>query len=165
LRMAHTLATSQGATIDPLPWQLSERSMKSFFVFLGVLLASGIAFGFYISTLASCAVMAGHSNSAFTEIECHKLYLAFGVLFAIAIMLALGAGIYALIPPHQGSTDNPGKNIFENFAKILPPIITLVLGYYFGSTQTAHPAKESTARSAVASASSASDAASTASKK
>jgi hypothetical protein len=139
--------------------------MKNFFIFLGILLASGIAFGFYISNLDSCSVMAGHSNSAFTEIECHKLYLAFGVLFAIAIMLALGAGIYALIPPHQGSTDSPGKNIFENFAKIFPPIITLVLGYYFGSAQTAQPAKEKSGNSAIGSAPSASEAASAASKK
>jgi hypothetical protein len=29
-------------------------------------------------------------------------------------------------------TDNAGKNIFEACLKTIPPLITLVLGYYFG---------------------------------
>ena len=139
--------------------------MKAFFVFLGVLLVAGIAFGLYISNLDSCAVMAARTTSAFTELECHKLYLAFGVLFAIALMLALGAGFYAFLPPPQNATDNPGKLVFENFSKIFPPIITLVLGYYFGSSQTAQSIKEKPASQVGSSAQTTSDPASAPPKK
>ncbi len=107
--------------------------MKAFFGFVGALLIAGIAFGLYISSLDKCSVMAAGS-SGITDIECHKLYLAFGILFAIALLLLLAAAFYAFVPAPQGSTEVPGKQIFDNFTKILPPIITLVLGYYFGST-------------------------------
>lgn len=107
--------------------------MKAFFTFVAALLIAGIAFGVYISGLDKCSVVAV-GGLDMTAIECHKLYLAFGVLFAIAILLLLAAAFYAFVPAPAGATEPPGKLIFENFSKILPPIITLVLGYYFGST-------------------------------
>ena len=67
--------------------------------------------------------------------ECYKLYMAFGVLFAVAVVLALGAGLYALVPPNAEG-DHPGKDIFDTLSKTLLPVVTLVLGYYFGSSQT-----------------------------
>ena len=54
---------------------------KPLFAFIGALLVAGIAFGFYVSGLEPC------SRSSLGALECHKLYLAFGVLFAVAIML------------------------------------------------------------------------------
>jgi hypothetical protein len=116
--------------------------MKAFYVFLVVLLLACAGFGWYVHEIDSCAKMSAESKSGFTDFECHKLYFAFGVLFAIAIMLALGAGIYALVPPPAAGSDNPGKSIFEGFLKLWPPIITLVLGYYFGSSQGTQPKKE-----------------------
>jgi hypothetical protein len=107
--------------------------MRAFFTFVGALLVAGIAFGLYISGLEKCSVIAA-GGSGITAIECHKLYLAFGVLFAIAILLLLAAAFYAFVPAPTGVSEAPGKLIFENFIKIFPPIITLVLGYYFGST-------------------------------
>ena len=103
---------------------------KPFFSFLAVLVALCVAFGFYVASLKSCSA----TDNALPGLECHKLYLAFGVLFAVAIMLALGAAFYALIaPPTTG--DHPGKQIFDTLSKSLVPVITLVLGYYFGSAQ------------------------------
>ena len=102
---------------------------KSFFSFLAVLVVAGVGFGFYVSTLQSC----GSQGSTLPVMECHKLYMAFGVLFAVALMLALGAAFYALVPPPD-EKDHPGKQIFDTLAKTLLPIVTLVLGYYFGST-------------------------------
>ena len=104
--------------------------MKAFFAFLAAILIAGIGFGFYVSGLEPC------SKSTLGGLECHKLYLAFGVLFAVAIMLALGAAFYAFVPANGGAGDPPGKQIFDSFMKTLAPIATLVLGYYFGSTQT-----------------------------
>ena len=104
-------------------------NMRSFFGFLAVIVLVTVAFGLYVYSLSSC------TDSTLSAIECHKLYLAFGVLFTVAIMLALGAGFFALVPA-KDDKDSPGRPIFDTFAKTLPPIATLVLGYYFGSAQT-----------------------------
>ena len=109
--------------------------------FVAALLFAGIAFGLYVSGLDKCSVMAAR-NAGFTELECQKLYLAFGVLFAVALLLLLSAAFYAFVPAPTGATDSPGRQIFENFVKILPPIVTLVLGYYFGSAGTNAASKE-----------------------
>jgi hypothetical protein len=104
-------------------------NFRPFYFFLAAVLIAVIAFGLYVRELTDC------STSLIGPLECHKLYLAFGVLFAIVIMLIIGAGLYALVPaPTSGEA--PGKSIFDGFIKVLPPIATLVLGYYFGSTQT-----------------------------
>lgn len=108
---------------------------KPFYLFLAAVLVAVISFGIYVGSLTSCNL------SAIGALECHKLYLAFGVLFAIVIMLVIGAGLFALLPP-PASGDAPGKTIFDGFIKVLPPIATLVLGYYFGSTQTGSKAPE-----------------------
>jgi ABC-type dipeptide/oligopeptide/nickel transport system permease component len=110
-------------------------SHKSFFVFLLVLFLMCSGVGLYVFHLDSCAKQA----DAFPIMECYKLYMAFGVLFAVAIMLSLGAGFYALIPP-PAAGDHPGKLIFDTLSKTLLPVITLVLGYYFGSAQVTNNA-------------------------
>lgn len=110
-------------------------SHKSFFAFLLVLFVMCSGVGLYVFNLDSCAQQA----AAFPIMECYKLYMAFGVLFAVAIMLSLGAGFYALIPP-PASGDHPGKLIFDTLSKTLLPVITLVLGYYFGSAQVTNNA-------------------------
>lgn len=105
--------------------------LKPFFVFLTLLVALCAGVGVYAYRIDSCATNA----AAFPIMECYKLYMAFGVLFAVAVVLALGAGLYALVPPNaQG--DHPGKDIFDTLSKTLLPVVTLVLGYYFGSSQT-----------------------------
>ncbi len=114
---------------------------RSFFAFLAVLFVMCGGVGFYVFQLDSCARQA----AALPVMECYKLYLAFGVLFAVAIMLALGAGFYVLVPA-PASGEHPGKQIFDTLSKTLLPVITLVLGYYFGSTQLSQrPAAEKAA--------------------
>jgi hypothetical protein len=103
--------------------------VKAFFAFLGLIMLAAVAFGFYVKSLDSC------STSELGSVECHKLYLAFGVLFAVALMLALAAAFYAFVPPPTGANESPGKVILDSFVKALIPIVTLVLGYYFGSAQ------------------------------
>lgn len=111
-------------------------SNKSFFGFLLVLFVMCAGMGTYVYSIPSCQAMA----SSFPIMECYKLYMAFGVLFAVAIMLALGAGFYALVPP-PANGDHPGKQIFDTLSKTLLPVVTLVLGYYFGSAQAAAQAR------------------------
>ncbi|WP_263770519.1 hypothetical protein [Propionivibrio soli] len=63
--------------------------------------------------------------------QVRKLFFAAGVLAVLAFILLLCVAIYASL-----STQNPanpaGKDIFDTMVKVIPPIMTLVLGYYFG---------------------------------
>jgi hypothetical protein len=81
----------------------------------------------------------------FSVLECHKLYMSFGVLFSIGIMLLVSAGLYILSEPPEDKADIPAKNVFDSFAKQLIPIATLVLGYYFGSTTSSNTQGQSPA--------------------
>ncbi len=121
------------------------KGKEAFFVFLLVVVAAGFGFGIYAKDI-QCSKVASISG-----LECFRLYLAFGVLFAVAVLLAVAAAFYALIPPpDQG--EHPGKQIFDTFSKSLLPVVTLVLGYYFGSSQTNGQGKDATAMPAAASA-------------
>jgi ABC-type dipeptide/oligopeptide/nickel transport system permease component len=111
---------------------------KPFFAFLILLVLLCAGVGFYAYRIDSCAANA----AVFPVMECYKLYMAFGVLFAVAVILALGAGFYALVPPHSQG-DHPGKAIFDTLSKTLLPVVTLVLGYYFGSAQVTAPQRPS----------------------
>ncbi len=63
--------------------------------------------------------------------EVRKLFFAAGVLAVLGFMLILSIAVYMSL-----SQSNPaisaGKDIFDSMVKVVPPIITLVLGYYFG---------------------------------
>lgn len=61
--------------------------------------------------------------------EVRRLFFAAGVLAVLAFMLFLSIAIYAAT---SGAAQNPaGKEIFDTVFKVVTPIITLVLGYYF----------------------------------
>ena len=104
--------------------------------FLGILLLVFVAFLLYIAWLTPCSpseqIAKGMVSGDFTVFECHKLYLSFGVLFAVVMMLLLSAGLYVFVRPTAGQED-PAKNVFDTFSKVLLPIATLILGYYFGT--------------------------------
>lgn len=68
------------------------------------------------------------------NLACHKMYMSFGVLFCLGLLLLLSAGLYVLTDPTNEGADHPAKNVFDSFSKQLIPIATLVLGYYFGTS-------------------------------
>lgn len=59
-------------------------------------------------------------------LEQAKYRLAKGILLGIGILFILGGIAYIFTPI-------AGKDIFEKCVTLLPPITTLVLGYYFGN--------------------------------
>lgn len=67
------------------------------------------------------------------DVPCHKMYMSFGVLFCIGILLLTSGGLYILLPPPSDNASFPAKDVFDSFTKQLIPIATLVLGYYFGT--------------------------------
>ena len=56
------------------------------------------------------------------------------MFFASAILLGVGFIFVEAMVLHYYAKDDAGKEIFEACKTILPPIITLILGYYFGTT-------------------------------
>ena len=109
----------------------SEESIlnKATAAFLGIVAGVFLAFLVYIYKLPSCVEMAG---AGFDRFECHKLFLSFGALFGVVMLLLISAGLYIFNPPPANS-ENAAKNVFDTFAKVLLPIATLILGYYFGT--------------------------------
>jgi hypothetical protein len=64
-----------------------------------------------------------------------KMYFAAAVLAFLAFIFMLGIIVYGLGPePQPPATDAPGKAIFDACAKIIPPMVTLIIGFYFGAT-------------------------------
>lgn len=62
-----------------------------------------------------------------------QLFFAMGILTGLGLILAFAITAYVWGPQHQG-TESPGKTVFDACVKVIPPIITLVLGTYFGTT-------------------------------
>ncbi|MCE4553987.1 hypothetical protein [Pelomonas cellulosilytica] len=107
------------------------KAIVPFFLFLLILVGAGIGFGFYAKDI-DCRTV-----TSIAGLECYRLYLAFGVLFTVAVLMAMAAAFYVLVPP-PAAGGHPGQSVFDTFAKSLVPVVTLVLGFYFGSNgQTA----------------------------
>jgi uncharacterized RDD family membrane protein YckC len=70
------------------------------------------------------------------ELEKSKMYFAAAVLAFLAFIFILSIIIYALGPePSPSVTEPPGKLIFDSCVKIIPPMVTLIIGFYFGASQ------------------------------
>jgi len=69
--------------------------------------------------------------------ETRRLYFAAAVLVGLGFLFfeAMILCYYSEVQiGANGNSVNHGKDIFDAAKTILPPIVTLVLGYYFGST-------------------------------
>ena len=67
-----------------------------------------------------------------TEFQ-QKLFFASGVLIGLALLFVFSIAVYVWGPPPAANgTEPPGKVVFDACVKVIPPIITLILGYYFG---------------------------------
>jgi hypothetical protein len=68
--------------------------------------------------------------------EKSKMYFAAAILAFLAFIFILSIIIYAFGPePTPPVTESPGKVIFDACVKIIPPMVTLIIGFYFGTTQ------------------------------
>jgi membrane protease YdiL (CAAX protease family) len=65
------------------------------------------------------------------QFEFQRLYFAAVVLTGLGLVFLESMAMYYWSPPNQ----EVGKNIFETCKTVIPPIITLVLGYYFGRSE------------------------------
>lgn len=72
------------------------------------------------------------SYEADSYFQVRKLFFAAGVLAVLAFMLLLSIAVYMSMSLAQPPAGQAGKEIFDSMIKVIPPIMTLVLGYYFG---------------------------------
>jgi hypothetical protein len=74
--------------------------------------------------------------------ETRQLHFAAVTLSGLGLVFLLSMAMYYW-PPRTGS--DSAKDIFDASKTIIPPIVTLVLGYYFGKRSNETPASETTA--------------------
>lgn len=71
------------------------------------------------------------------RLEVRRLYFVGGAISALGLVFLEGMGMYYFSCPSTGcavGAEVPGKKIFEACVQVIPPLITLILGYYFGKT-------------------------------
>lgn len=104
---------------------------------LSIPMIVAIGFGVIVVALIANLVKPYSKNivyDASTFFEVRRLFFAAGVLAVLAFLLVLSIAIYAAT---EDAGETPAKVIFDSMTKIVPPIITLVLGYYFGQSSSA----------------------------
>lgn len=96
----------------------------------------------FVVTLLVVSVLAGgvaygmFAVGTMSEFEKSKMYFAASVLAFLAFIFLLAMIIYALGPESsQPSTESSGKTIFDACVKVIPPLVTLIIGFYFGASQ------------------------------
>lgn len=85
-----------------------------------------------ISGLITLWVIFQAFNGSPPDFEVRRLYFAAGVLSVLAFLLILGIAVCTWGPSAEKDSEAPGKLVFDSLIKVIPPIITLVLGFYFG---------------------------------
>ncbi len=87
-------------------------------------LAGGVAYGmFKVGTMQ--------------KFEMSKLYFAASILAFLAYIMILAMIFYAFGPTVNPPAESAGKNIFDACISVIPPIVTLIIGFYFGASQVA----------------------------
>jgi hypothetical protein len=90
--------------------------------------AAAIVFGFAFMFMN---FLASPDKDKPSDLEHRRMYFAYGALMTMAILLVIAAALYV-----ASEGEGSAKEVFDSFTKILPPIATLVLGYYFGTTRS-----------------------------
>lgn len=100
-----------------------------------------------ISALAAYVAQGMFAAGQMQLFEMSKMYFAAAVLAFLAYIFMLAVIVYALGPESTpSSTEAPGKTIFDACVTIIPPLVTLIIGFYFGTAQdTTLPSPEKAA--------------------
>jgi len=89
-----------------------------------------------VSSLAAYVAHGMFDVGTMNEFEKSKMYFAAAVLAFLAFIFMLAIIMYGLGPePKESSTESPGKVIFDACVKVIPPMVTLIIGFYFGASQ------------------------------
>lgn len=103
-----------------------------------------------ISALAAYVAHGMFAVGTMPKFELSKMYFAAEVLAFLAFIFMLAIITYALGPEATPpSTETPGKTIFDACVKVIPPLVTLIIGFYFGTAQDKTPASSENVGTAV----------------
>jgi hypothetical protein len=88
-----------------------------------------------MSALAAALMWGLLSGEPFTENQwLSQLYFAAGTLGALCFVMVVSMACFVWGPPLGEKENEPrGKLVFDAMKTIVPPIVTLILGYYFGT--------------------------------
>ena len=89
-----------------------------------------------LAVLAASLMSAMFSVAPRADPDGSRLYFAAGVLAFLAFIFIVAMLIYAF-GSDGSAAEAPGKVIFDSCVKVLPPIATLIIGFYFGAYQAA----------------------------
>ncbi|WP_448093663.1 hypothetical protein [Pseudomonas lini] len=96
-----------------------------------------------VSGLAAYVAHGMFDVGTFDDPQKSRMYFGASVLAFLAFIFLLSIIVYALGPePSAPSTESPGKIIFDSCVKIIPPIVTLIVGFYFGTAESSHQAQQ-----------------------
>ena len=84
------------------------------------------------AVLAVGFMFAMFRGEPFKNFEMSRLYFAAGTL-AVLAFLFLMAMIFYVFGPETSGGEAPGKAVFDACVKVIPPIVTLIIGFYFGA--------------------------------
>lgn len=82
--------------------------------------------------LAFCIIYGMFRAGIQPTIDRSKMYFAASILAFLGFVFILSMLIYAFQPPGS-SLDSAGRRIFDTTVNVIPPMITLIIGFYFGT--------------------------------
>ena len=82
----------------------------------------------YLATL----VMKNRDADHYTMFETRRMFFAAAVLLGIGYIFFEGM----LLHYYDTDTNTKGAEVFDTCKTVLPPIVTLILGYFFGATSS-----------------------------
>lgn len=89
-----------------------------------------ITIGPFTSVYLAHMVMRNKDDQHSITFETRRMFFAAAVLVGIGFVFFEGMILYYFGDPNNQN----GKEIFDTCKTVIPPIVTLILGYYFGST-------------------------------
>jgi hypothetical protein len=70
------------------------------------------------------------------DYERRRLYFAAVVLTGLGLIFLMAMSMFYFAPTDPAERLKAGSKIFETCVSVIPPIVTLVLGYYFGRSDS-----------------------------
>jgi hypothetical protein len=84
------------------------------------------------AVLAVGFMFAMFRGEPFKNFEMSRLYFAAGTLAVLAFLFLMSM-IFYVFGPETSEGEAPGKAVFDACVKVIPPIVTLIIGFYFGA--------------------------------
>jgi len=78
-------------------------------------------------------------EKASVDYDRRRLSFAAFVLAGLGLLFVLAISMYYFASSDPADRVTAGAKIFETSERVIPPIITLVLGYYFGRSEAGRP--------------------------